>query len=113
VLVAIASLIGAEIWVVTLTPAVNPSLTVDPPKSWMEILFWAGLIVGTVLGVRIAWDLLCFFAILMGAFLLISAIGEPHAQTIGGAILIAVGVVLLFLPHVRDYETKRIRVVSE
>lgn len=113
VLVAIASLIGGEIWVAALTPPVHPSVTVDPPSSWMEFLFLAAVIVGTVLGVRIAWDLLCFFALLAGVFLLISAIDEPHAQTIGGAIFMAIGVALLFLPHVRDYETKRIRVVSE
>ena len=67
----------------------------------------------TSLGVRIAWTLLCFFAMLIGAFVLLSAIGEPHPPQIGGAVLMTLAVVLLLLPSVRGYETKRIRAVIE
>src|SRR3954451_1239794 len=114
VLVAIGSLIGAEIWLIRLAPDVRyPTFSVHPPRTWPDILFWAAILVGTLLGVRIAWDLLCFFSILSGVFVLLAAIDDPQAQTIGGAVLLILGVVLLFLPSVRSYATKHVRLVIE
>jgi hypothetical protein len=85
VLVGIATLIGAVIWMATLEPAVQPTLTVEPPSGWGNALFWAALTVGTILGVRIAWGLLLFFsALVLVVAVLGSAISDPRAQTIGG-----------------------------
>ncbi len=40
--VAIASLIGAEIWVIALTPA-HPTLTINAPKNRTDVLVWTAL----------------------------------------------------------------------
>jgi hypothetical protein len=56
---------------------------------------------------------LVFSALVLVVAVLGSAISDPRAQTIGGAVLIIVSLVLLLLPSVRRYETKRIRVIIE
>jgi hypothetical protein len=113
VLVGIATLIGAVILMAALEPAVQPTLTVEP-SGWGDALFWAALTVGTILGVRIAWNLLLFFsALVLVVAVLGSAISDPRTQTIGGAVLIIASLVLLLFPSVRRYETKRIRVIIE
>ena len=113
VFVAIASLIGGGVWVAAFTPAVNPTLTVELPSSWPGIIFQAALVVGTVLGIRLAWDFFWFFAIMAAAFIFLQAIYEPTAQTIGGTFFITLGAVLLVSPSVRRYETKKLRLVIE
>jgi hypothetical protein len=93
--------------------AVQSTLTVEL-SGWADVLFPVALIVGTILGVRIAWKVLLFFsALALWVAVLDSAIDDPRAQAIGGAVLMMIGLVLLLLPSARRYETKRIRVVIE
>jgi hypothetical protein len=110
VVVGVISLVVATIWVEALEPAVRPTLTVEMGGFW-SLLLCTSLVVGTLLGVRICWTVTQIFAMLGGGLVLGSALDEPSLQSVGGLILLAGGLVCLFLRPTLEYERRRIRVV--
>ena len=111
VIVGVISLVAAVVWMRTLTPAVEPTLTVEFPQSLASLLFGVALVVGTVLGVRILWGITLFLSVLPSALVLSTAIDDTRAQTVGGMFLLAVALVCLALPSTLQFEHRRIRLV--
>ncbi len=95
----------------TLTPPIAPTLTVEFPDSVASFLFGVALVVGTLLGVRSLWGLTLFLSVLPSGLVLATAIIDPRAQTIGGVLLLALGLVCLALPSTQHFEDRRIRQV--
>lgn len=81
--------------------------------GWSTFLFGVGLSVGVLLGVRALWTIEAVLAAVAVVFVGVAAVNEPSAQTIGGAVLMAVSLVLLLLPSVQHYATGRLRVFVE
>lgn len=73
VVVGVISLVAAVVWMRTLTPQVEPTLTVEFPNSLASLLFGAALVVGTLLGVRNLWDITLFVSVLPSALVLSTA----------------------------------------
>ena len=111
VVVGVISLVAAVVWMRTLTPSVEPTLTVEFPQSLASFLFGVASLVGTLLGVRILWGITLFFSVLPSALVLSTAIEDPRAQTVGGLLLLAVALVCLALPSTLQFEHRRIRLV--
>ena len=110
VVVGVISLVAGTWWIEALEPAVEPSLTIES-QSLGWFLFGLALIVGTLLGARIAWGMTLIFTALPSALVLSTAIDDPSAQTIGGLLLLAVALVCLALPSAQRFEHRRIRLV--
>jgi hypothetical protein len=111
VVVGVFSLVAAVVWMRTLTPPVEPTLTVEFPESLASLLFGVALVVGTLLGVRILWGLTVLISVLPSALVLSTAIDDPRAQTVGGFLLLVVALVCLALPSTERFEHRRIRLV--
>jgi hypothetical protein len=80
----------------------------------MFLLLVAGLMIGTLNGVRVLWRLLSVLWALPTIFVIVSsALDLPGVQTVGAANLAVLALVLLWLPSVRRYETRRVRLVLE
>jgi hypothetical protein len=110
VVVGVVSLIAGTAWLEVLEPPIQPSITVEFQElGWL--LFGVALIVGTLLGVRIAWGLTLFFGVVPGAIVLSEAVSNPSAQTVGGTILLAIALVCLLLPSTQQFEQRRVRLV--
>ena len=110
VVVGVISLVAAIWWIEALEPAMQPSLTIES-RSIGGVLFGLALIVGTLLGVRIAWVITVIFTALPSALVLSEAIQNPRSQTLGGLLLIATALVCLLLPSATRFEIRRLRVV--
>jgi hypothetical protein len=111
VVVGVISLVAAVVWTRTLTPPVEPTLTVEFPNSLASLLVGVALVVGTSLGVRILWAITLFILVPPSALVLSTAIDDPSTQTVGGMLLLAVALVCLTLPSTLQFEHRRIRLV--
>jgi hypothetical protein len=111
VIVGVVSGIAAVAWIAALTPSHNPTLTVEFPQSWSALLIGVALVTGTLLGARILWIITVVPMLIGAVFAIGSAITDPQAQTIGGAILLTVAVVCLLLPSSQRFEVRKIRLV--
>jgi hypothetical protein len=111
VVVGVVSFVAAVVWMRTMTPSIEPTLTVEFPDSSASLLFGVALVVGTLLGVRILWGLTLLFSVVPSALVLSTAIDDPRAQTVGGFLLLAVALVCLALPSTQRFEYRRIRLL--
>ena len=111
VVVGVISLVAAVVWMRTLTPSVEPTLTVEFPQSLASFLFGVASLVGTLLGVRILWGITLFFSVLPRRSCFRPRSKDPRAQTVGGLLLLAVALVCLALPSTLQFEHRRIRLV--
>jgi hypothetical protein len=109
----VACIIASTVWIVAFQPSANPTLTVEPPSvTWLLVV--GGLMLGTLNGVRILWALLFFFWAVSSILVIVSSAADhPGVQTVGAAVLAVLALVLLWLPSVRRYETRRLRLVLE
>lgn len=88
----------------------QPSLTVES-QSFGGLLFGLALVIGTLLGVRIAWVITLIFTALPSALVLSEAVQNPRAQTLGGLLLISTALVCRLLPSTTRFENRRLRLV--
>jgi hypothetical protein len=112
VVVGVISLLGAGVWIAALTPP-SPSLTVEFPQTWGSLLFSVALVVGTLLGVRTLWVIHVVTSAVVLGLVVGSAFQDPQAQSIGGSLLLIIGLVCLLRPSARQFEQRRVRVVLD
>ena len=98
-------------WMAILEPE-NASIGVEW-GGWSSFLFGVALSVGVLLGVRALWTIEAALSALGIVVVGVGAVNDPSAHAIGGAVLMAVSLVLLLLPSVQHYATGRLRVFVE
>lgn len=103
---AIATGVAAPLWVEAVAPARwSDALSFEP--SLAGAIFLSGVVVGTIVGVRWLWGVHCALAAAAVVFTGSAALAHADAQAIGGLVLAASSLVLLLVPPVVRYETKR------
>ncbi|HEX6230675.1 MAG TPA: hypothetical protein VF029_03080 [Actinomycetota bacterium] len=108
---AIAAGYAALAWMSLLEPE-KPGLSIEWNSS-SQFVVEIAIGVGVLLGVRVAWTIFVFFTALTTVFTGFAMVNDPIPQTIGGAVLMAVSLVLALLPSVQRYATGRFRVFVE